>query len=732
MSSTARQSVVQSLATEGQQRASSRSNGATALRLPDLFGCNVFSDAVQRQRLPKSVYQALRRTIVAGAELDAGIADAVATAMKDWAIEHGATHFTHWFQPMTGLTAEKHDSFINQTPEGRAVLEFSGKELIKGEPDASSFPSGGIRATFEARGYTAWDPTSPAFLRESPGGATLCIPTAFCSWTGEALDKKTPLLRSQQALSQRAVRLLQLIGEKDVTRVVSTVGSEQEYFLIDRRFYFLRPDLVACDRTLVGAKPPKGQELEDHYFGTIAQRVLSYMMELERELWKLGIPIRTRHNEVAPNQFELAPIFEQATIAADHNMLTMELMKSLAEKHGLACLLHEKPFAGINGSGKHNNWSMADNTGANLLEPGSTPHDNLKFILFLTATIRAVDLHQDLLRASVAHAGNDHRLGANEAPPAIISVYVGSQLEEVIQSLIEGTSPKAREGEKLRLGVHTLPPLPRDTSDRNRTSPFAFTGNKFEFRAVGSSQSIAHPNTVLNTMVAESLEFMADEIEKRSGKGDRREVIGALVREVLAKHQRILFNGDNYAEEWVQEAERRGLHNFKDTPTALSHFASPKNVALFERYGIYGPRETQARANVYLQRYIHRVNVEALSLRSLAATSILPVAITAQERLANSIRAVAAVSPRIDLKPQVELLEQICSAANHLRLATEKLAEARHAAEEAQGAQAQARAFRDRVVPVMAEARVHADQLESLVDDDLWPLPKYREMLFMS
>jgi glutamine synthetase len=730
---TARQAAIEALSTTPQSRRPAAAQDGE-LRLPDLFGANVFNDATQRQRLPKAVYQALRRTIEAGDELDPGVADAVANAMKDWAIERGATHFTHWFQPMTGLTAEKHDSFIHQTPDGRALLEFSGKELIKGEPDASSFPSGGMRATFEARGYTAWDPTSPAFLRETEAGATLTIPTAFCSWTGEPLDKKTPLLRSQQALDQQAVRLLHLIGEAQVQHVQPTVGSEQEYFLVDHRLFFLRPDLVSCGRTLYGARPPKGQELEDHYFGAIRGRVLAYMMDLERELWKLGIPIKTRHNEVAPGQYELAPIFEVATIACDHNMLCMELMQSLAERHGLACLLHEKPFAGVNGSGKHNNWSMADDSGNNLLDPGHTPHDNLKFMLFLTAVLRAVDLHQDLLRASVATAGNDHRLGANEAPPAILSVYVGSQLEDVIKSLIEGTAPRERSGEgKLRLGVNALPPLPRDTSDRNRTSPFAFTGNKFEFRAVGASQSIANPNIVLNTIVADSLEWIATEIEKRSGKGDRREAIQALVRESLARHQRILFNGDNYSEEWVQEAERRGLHNFKDTPTALAQFANAKNVALFERYGIFTPRETQARANILFLKYVHRVGVEAMSMRNIGATSILPAAIEFQRRLSQSISAAQAVAPRAELRGQIELVEQLAALTSQLKQALDRLGDARHAVEQAGGSPAdQAQALRDRVVPAMRDARALADQLEAIVDDDLWPLPKYRELLFLT
>jgi glutamine synthetase len=701
-------------------------------RLPGLFGSLVFNDAVQRQRLTRTTYTALRRTIDAGEELDPRIADSVANAMKDWAIEHGATHFTHWFQPMTGLTAQKHDSFIQQTGDGRAILEFSGKELIKGEPDASSFPSGGVRSTFEARGYTAWDPTSPAYLRETSHGSTLVIPTAFASWTGEALDKKTPLLRSCEAINKQAVRLLHLLGEKNVTKVWPTTGPEQEYFLIDRRFYMLRPDMVACGRTLFGARPPKGQELEDHYFGTIPERVLAFMMELENELWKLGIPIKTRHNEVAPSQFELAPIFEQVTVATDHNMLTMEVLKDVAMRHGLHCSLAEKPFAGVNGSGKHNNWSLADSSGSNLLEPGNTPHDNLKFMVFLTAIIRAVDLHQDLVRASVATAGNDHRLGANEAPPAIVSIFVGSQLEDVLDALMETRAPKAAGGKEMRLGVTTLPPLPRDQSDRNRTSPFAFTGNKFEFRAVGASQSIAYPNIVLNTIVAESLDFFSTEIEKRGGAGDRREVIQGLVRETLVKHKRILFSGDNYSAEWVQEAERRGLLNLRDTPAALSTFASPTNTALFDAYKVFSPRECESRATVLNQMYVHRVSVEALSMRDVASTMILPAAMTCQKRVAESIAAVVAVNPAADLKPQREHLGQITDAINRLRGATAEIGKARHHAEETRGtANDVARAFKENVVPAMAKAREQADVLETIVDDDLWPLPKYREMLFL-
>lgn len=745
MSLTARQVAVQNIAEGARVRrdgqASSDAGAGPAARevLPEIFGQNVFDDAVQRQRLPKTAYRALRATIEAGVELDPGVADAVAAGMKSWAVERGATHYTHWFQPMTGLTAEKHDSFLNQTSDGRVMMEFSGKELVKGEPDASSFPSGGIRATFEARGYTAWDPTSPAFLRESEHGPTLTIPTAFCSWTGEALDKKTPLLRSMQALDREAVRLLRLLGE-DARRVHSTVGAEQEYFLVDRRLWVLRPDLVHCGRTLFGARPAKGQELEDHYFGAISQRVLNYMMELERELWKLGIPIKTRHNEVAPHQYELAPIFEHVTVAVDHNMLTMELMKNLAEKHGLACLLHEKPFAGVNGSGKHNNWSMSDDRGTNLLDPGTTPHENLKFIVFLTAIVRAVDLHQGLLRATASGAGNDHRLGANEAPPAIMSIYVGEQLEEVLNALMEDRAPSSAStgasAKELLLGVSTLPPLPKDTSDRNRTSPFAFTGNKFEFRSVGSSQSIATANIVLNTIVAETLDHLSSEIEARTSDGaseqERRAVIQGLVRETLKQHERVLFSGDNYSAEWVAEAERRGLENLRDTPSALEQFASETNVAMFGKYGVFSSRETEARANIMLLKYVHRVSVEALSARTLGATSILPAAATFQERLARSIQAVTAVSAELDVAPQVELLGRVTAALNGLQGALDVLGQV-HAAEEARvGTEiARARHTRDRILPAMEALRVHADALEQLIDDDLWPLPKYDELLLL-
>jgi len=555
MMTTTRQDAIRAISTEPFREIQEGNAAEGRSSLPEDFGSLVFNDQVQRQRLPRPVYKALRRTIETGAPLDPEMADAVANAMKDWAIEGGATHYTHWFQPMTGLTAEKHDAFLETTADGKAVLEFSGKQLVQGEPDASSFPSGGLRATFEARGYTAWDPTSPAFLRKTCDGSTLTIPTAFCSWTGDALDKKTPLLRSCEAVSTASVRLLNLIGESNVTRVTPTAGVEQEYFLVDRKFFHMRPDMVSCGRTLFGAPPPKGQEMDDHYFGAISQRALAFMMDVERELWRLGIPIKTRHNEVAPTQFEFAPIYGPISVSADQNMLTMEILQDVAARHGMQCLLHEKPYEGLNGSGKHLNWSLADNLGNNLLNPGQTPHENLKFILFLTAIVRGVDLHQDLLRAAIASAGNDHRLGANEAPPAIISIFVGHQLEEIINSLIEGRAPEQNGSEMLRLGVTSLPELPRDMSDRNRTSPFAFTGDKFEFRAVSSRQSVAYPSTFLNLIVSESLDFLCDEIERMGGPST--ENIQKAVQSALKDHARIRFGGDNYSMDCTAEAAKR-------------------------------------------------------------------------------------------------------------------------------------------------------------------------------
>jgi glutamine synthetase len=704
---------------------------SSASRLPEFYGKYVFNDQVQRQRLPAPVYKALRKVIDSGAHLERDITDAVASAMKDWALEHGATHYTHWFQPMTGSTAEKHDAFLNPTADGGAILEFSGKALFQGEPDASSFPSGGLRATFEARGYTAWDPTSPAFIRRTPEGATLTIPTAFCSWTGAALDKKTPLLRSCQALSRSAVRLLNLIGEEHVVRVSPSSGVEQEYFLIDREFYKLRPDLVACNRTLFGARPFKGQEFDDHYFGNISRRALRFMNDMEHELWMLGVPIKTRHNEVAPSQFELAPVYSGVSVSCDQNMLTMEVIKEVAERHGFAALLHEKPFARLNGSGKHLNWSLADNLGNNLLEPGTTPHENLKFILFLTAIIRAVDKHQDLLRASIASAGNDHRLGANEAPPAIISVFIGQQLEDVVQSIIDGRAP-TRSGDEdvVRLGVTSLPDLQRDISDRNRTSPFAFTGNKFEFRAVGSSQSVAYPSAFLNLIVAESLDYLSDLIEAKGGA--LTENVQAAVRETLQAHQRILFSGDNYSEAWKQEAARRGLLNRAGTPEALQDWASEENCALYEKYGVFSREEARSRFNVQCEIYANKVNVEAIATRDIAMTMILPAAMATQKRLAESISAVGAVIGDEGMLPQKEVLETVTGAIGAMKRAIDDLLAIQEEIEGgANGLGEHAFAYRERVVPAMERVRDSADLLERLVDDDLWPLPKYREMLFL-
>lgn len=705
-------------------------DGNGPFKLPQDFGKYVFGDKVQQQRLPKPIYKALRRTIETGAPLESDVADTVASAMKDWALEHGATHYTHWFQPMTGFTAEKHDSFLKPTSDGGAIMEFTGSQLSQGEPDASSFPSGGLRATFEARGYTAWDPTSPAFLRKTQDGATLTIPTAFCSWTGAALDKKTPLLRSNEAVSKAAVRLMNLVGEEGITRICPATGAEQEYFLIDRQFYKLRPDLVAAGRTLFGARPFKGQEFDDHYFGNISQRVLRFMHELEREMWLLGIPISTRHNEVAPSQFELAPHYGGVSVTTDQNLLTMDLLKEVAERHGLAALLHEKPFALLNGSGKHLNWSLGDNQGGNLLDPGTTPEDNLRFMLTLTAIIRGVDLHQDMLRAAIASAGNDHRLGANEAPPAIISIFVGAQLEEIITSIIEGRPVQVMGGESLKLGVNCLPDLPRDSSDRNRTSPFAFTGNKFEFRAVASNQSVSYPSAFLNLITAESMDYLADQIEARGGATS--ENIQAVVKETLAQHQRILFSGDNYSEEWREEAARRGLLNRRATPEALQDWASDGNLDLYEKYGVFTRDEAVSRLNVQHEIYAMKVNVEAIATRDIAMTMIMPAAMAHQQRLADSIASVAQVMGDEDLGSQREVLALTTSAINHMKQAVDSLLAIQEELEAAHMEEADlANAYRDRIVPAMDAVRERADLLERLVDDDLWPLPKYREMLFI-
>jgi glutamine synthetase len=700
-------------------------------RLPELFGANVFGLPQMRARLPEQAYRALQSCMEHGQELDPALADQVANAMKEWAIERGATHFTHWFQPMTGSTAEKHDSFAN-LEGGRLVMEFSGKALIKGEPDASSFPSGGLRATFEARGYTAWDPTSPAFIRQTQNGATLCIPTAFCSWTGEALDEKTPLLRSGEALNREAIRLLRVLGEQRPAFVYPTLGCEQEYFLVDREFYLLRPDLVATGRTLFGAKPPKGQELEDHYFGAIAPRVLAYMQEAEAELWKLGVPVKTRHNEVAPSQYEIAPIFERTTIAADHNLLCMEVLKQVAIKHGFQCLLHEKPYAGINGSGKHNNWSMATDTGENLLEPGHTPAANMRFVVMLAAVVRAIDQHADLLRVTIAHAGNDHRLGANEAPPAIISIYLGEQLTEVVEQLVAGNSGRGgeRRREVMKLGVSTLPPLPRDATDRNRTSPFAFTGNKFEFRAVGSSQATAKPNTVLNTIVADSLAHIADAIEKLKPQKGLEGAVNEVVIETLRKHQRVIFNGNGYSPEWHSEAERRGLPNVRNAVDAIANFCAPKNIAMFERFGVLTSKEAESRMNIQYEAYSKAIAIEGQSALSMARTLVLPAAQKHQLAVGQAIAAAKASGLKVDaqekrLRDLVARVEQLAAGVDDLNGAFE------HAEQHSGSPAEHARTYRDKVVPSMAKLRDTVDALETVVDDALWPLPKYREMLFV-
>jgi glutamine synthetase len=696
--------------------------------IKDLFGSDVFSETVQRERLSKAVFKALQRTIKKGDALDPQIADAVAAAMKDWAIEKGATHFTHLFQPMTGLTAEKHDSFLNPTGDGKAIAEFSGKELVKGEPDASSFPSGGLRTTFEARGYTAWDPTSPAYIMESPNGSTLVIPTAFVSWTHESLDKKTPLLKSMDALSIQAKRILKLFG-KTVTKVFTTVGPEQEYFLIDKQFVYARPDLTNAGRTLFGATPPKGQELEDQYFGVIPERVLACMADAEAQLFKLGVPVKTRHNEVAPSQYEIAPIFEDSNLATDHNQLVMEVIRKTAPKYGLAALFHEKPFSGINGSGKHNNWSMATDDGENLLNPGDTPHDNAQFLVFCVAVIRAVAKYPELLRVSVAHAANDHRLGANEAPPAIISIFMGTQLQDVIEQLEKGESKPAKQGGLLDLGVSVLPHLPKDPGDRNRTSPFAFTGNKFEFRAVGSSQSIAGPNTVLNTIVAESIDFMATQLEKAVGSGKSlTAAIKDLLPPIIKESKKVLFNGDGYSEEWHKEAEKRGLPNLKNSVDALPVIVKPDTIALFTKYKVYTEGELKSRYNILCEQYVKTVNVEARLTSFMGKTMILPACIRYQGEVAGAVNATKAAGA--DSGAQLELLKSLTTMITGLQgsISTLDKALSHHAEGEPID---HAKHSRDIIIPAMNAVRVAADKLEGVVADDLWPIPTFREMLFI-
>ncbi|MFN8175567.1 MAG: glutamine synthetase III [Solirubrobacteraceae bacterium] len=684
----------------------------------EVFGINVFSPAVQRQRLPKSVHRQLQRTLEQGEPLDPSLADAVAAALKDWALEKGATHFTHWFQPLTGLTAEKHDSFFAPTGEGTAIAEFAGKELIQGEPDASSFPTGGIRATFEARGYTAWDPTSPAFILENPNGALLCIPTAFASWTGEALDAKIPLLRSMDALSTAAVGALRRLGDESAQRVFTTVGPEQEYFLIDEQYYFERPDLMITGRTLFGAKPPKGHELDDHYFGSIPERVLACMLDTERELAKLGVPIKTRHNEVAPAQYEVAPIFENSNVGSDHQQLCMQVMQNVARRYGLVCLLHEKPFAGVNGSGKHNNWSMGTDTGVNLLEPGDTPHDNLSFLFFCTAVIQAVNRHQGLLRASVASVGQDHRLGANEAPPAIISIFLGAELARVYGAIGKGKAAGSSSGSFLGLGTPVLPPLPMHGGDRNRTSPFAFTGNKFEFRAVGSSASLAFPNTVLNTIVAEAIDDLSRKLSKAlKGRRKLADALIPIIRDSWKANSQIVFDGDNYAEEWHAEAEKRGLLNLRTTPDALPWITKPDTVKVFARYKVLSKRELESRLEVFAEQYVSRLNIEGETAESIARTMLLPAAV----RHLGELR--AAEVPK--------LAEETEALVGRLSKEIDRLGKANEAHPDSGGILKHARYMRDKVIPAMEGVRDVADKLEKVVADDLWPLPKYSEILFI-
>jgi glutamine synthetase len=689
--------------------------------LENTFGSSVFSDTATRTRLPKNIYKMLRKTIDEGLPLDPAVADIVANAMKDWAIEKGATHFTHWFQPMTGITAEKHDSFISPTADGRIIMEFSGKELIKGEPDASSFPSGGLRSTFEARGYTAWDCTSPAFIKDN----TLCIPTAFCSYTGEALDKKTPLLRSMQALSKEAVRILRLLGNTKVTRVTTTVGPEQEYFVIDKKLYEKRLDLILTGRTLFGAKSPKGQELEDHYFGNLKERIAKFMAEVDQELWKLGVLAKTKHNEVAPAQHELAPIFTTSNIATDHNQLVMETMKRIAGHYGLVCLLHEKPFAGVNGSGKHNNWSMSTNDGQNLLEPGNTPHDNEQFLLFLAAVIQAVDEYADVLRVSTANPGNDHRLGANEAPPAIISIFIGEQLTDILEQIENGGAKSSKVGGELKLGVTTLPALPKDSTDRNRTSPFAFTGNKFEFRMVGSSASIAEPNTALNTIVAEILSRIASRLEKAKDVDTEAQNI---VTEIVKKHKRIIYNGNNYTEDWVKEAEKRGLPNIKSTVAAIPSLISEKAVKVYEKHGVLSKAEIHSRYEIFLEGYIKTINIEALTMLDIAKRQILPASLEYAGMVAATLsylKTVASKSSTAD-----KLLAELTSTIDSFGKNIEALEAASAGNGHGNNVLKHAEYYRDVVFTAMAKLRVDGDKLETMVDANIWPLPTYADLLF--
>lgn len=697
--------------------------------ISDFFGCNVFNDAVMQEKLPSDVYKKLKKTIEDGTELDYSIAGVVAHAMKEWAIEHGATHYTHWFQPLTGVTAEKHESFISApNTAGKVIMEFSAKELTKGESDASSFPSGGLRATFEARGYTAWDCTSPAFLREDALGVTLCIPTAFCSYTGEALDKKTPLLRSMQAINEQALRILKLFGNTTAKRVITSVGAEQEYFIVDREKYLKRPDLVYTGRTLFGAMPPKGQELEDHYYGSISDRIATYMNDVNHELWKLGVPAKTQHNEVAPAQHELAPVYEQANRAVDHNQLVMEVLKKVANRHQLSCLLHEKPFAGVNGSGKHNNWSITTDTGINLLNPGDTPHENIQFLLILACIIKAVDRHADLLRQSAAVAGNDHRLGASEAPPAIISIFVGEQLEDVIDQLIEtGLATRSKKGGVLKTGVNTLPDFEKDDTDRNRTSPFAFTNNKFEFRMVGSSDSVASSNIVLNTIVAQSFKEAADILEKAQ---DFDESVHDLIKDLLTEHRRIVFNGNGYSKAWVEEAARRGLPNISNTVDAIAALTTQKAIQLFEEFKVFTKKELQSREEIEYENYAKLINIEARTMLEMANKFIIPAVIKYINNLATSIATVSTACPDADVSVQKELLIECSDLLSETKVAVSNLSELAQKAAQITNSYERAKECSEVLTKAMLKLRKPVDTLENLVDKSLWPIPSYGDLMF--
>ncbi len=695
------------------------------MKIPELYGSLVFNDKVMREKLPKDIYKALRKTIDKNTHLELDVANAVAIAMKEWAVENGATHFTHWFQPLTGFTAEKHDSFINPIGNGEVIMEFSGKELIKGEPDASSFPSGGLRATFEARGYTAWDPTSPAFIKDG----TLYIPTAFCSYSGEALDKKTPLLRSMETLSKEATKILNLLGNTDVESVITTVGPEQEYFLIDKEDFKKRMDLVFTGRTLLGAMPPKGQEMEDHYFGNLKPRVAAYMHDLDEELWKLGIPAKTKHNEVAPCQHELAPVFDTTNVAVDHNQLTMEMMKKVAEKHGFVCLLHEKPFAGINGSGKHNNWSMSTNTGVNLLDPGKTPAENTQFLVFLSAVIKAVDEYADLMRLSVASAGNDHRLGANEAPPAIISIFLGDELTAVIESIENDTFFEKQKAQKMQIGAAVLPHFSKDTTDRNRTSPFAFTGNKFEFRSLGSSLSVSGPNVVLNTAVAEVLSQYY-EVLKDVAEADFDKAVHNLIKETITAHKRVIFNGNGYSDEWVKEAEARGLYNYRTTPDVLPSFIEKKNVELFVKYGIYTESEINSRYEILLENYAKTIHIEAKTMSDMISHMFMPTLMKYLNDVMDTVAKKQSVAAGISCKSEMKLIEKLSGWYESLDELNETLVADRIKAEEMTDSLEIAKFYQSKILADMEAIREVADAAEEVIPKDLMPYPTYADMLF--